>query len=150
MAEAATASRTVRMTASWTAGVCRSSQRVCVDRVCRPPRWYAQAASPPSQNTSAGTDTAAHRSVSLPPTVSQNAVSTATPWSGPGQRDVVGRAIRDRGADLGPVPDVVAIPAAEAGGWNGCGIAGREGEAAGLTRQVARLLVGRPVLRCVR
>jgi len=46
-----------------------------------PPRWCAQAASPPSQNTSAGIGTAVHRSTSLPPAPSQNAVSTV--WAQP-------------------------------------------------------------------
>ena len=63
---------------------------------------------------------------------------------------MVGRAVRDRGVDLGPIPNVVAVRAGVAAGMQDrLGNPGR-GRDAALTPQVARLLVGRPVLRRVR
>src|SRR5579859_2440284 len=64
---------------------------------------------------------AAQRSASLSPTASQNAAST----SAPDQRDAVVRAVRDRSADVGPVPDVVADRAGVAVRLDQAGIARR-------------------------
>jgi len=77
MADPASASSAATSTATWTPVPWWSSHPSWRVAAAGLPRYTIQAASPPSQNTSAGAETAASRSASLPPTACQNEASTS-------------------------------------------------------------------------